>query len=61
MLPRHLNRKMVASTGFTINGSVAIEGSRPGQTTHCLQVWDRKWGACGPSGRSAISLTSYPC
>ena len=25
----------------------------PGQTAHCLQVWDRKWGAHGPSGRVA--------
>ena len=30
-----------------------VYGSWPGQTAHCLQVWDRKWGARGPSGKLA--------
>ena len=30
-----------------------VYGLRPGQTSHCLQVRDRKWGARGPSGRLA--------
>ena len=30
-----------------------VKISRPGQTAHCLQVRDRKWGARGPGGRLA--------
>ena len=30
-----------------------VYGSRPRQTAYHLLVWDRKWRACGPSGRLA--------
>ena len=46
-VPTHLIHNII----FTINFKLC--GWRPGQTAHCLQVRDRKWGARGPSGRLA--------
>ena len=49
----HSTKVLISDVSRYLSGSMAQSLSRPGQTAHCLQVRDRKWGARGPSGRLA--------